>query len=797
MSVVERILDSFGYARKAAMFEPPAHLRAEADAERWTIPDGSLYRNQAELYQRLSWVSIAVSLSAQAAAGAPLSVKQLTGEDKKDIPNHDFERLLQRPNPLMSRFELLEATYSYRKLTGNAYWFLNRPNENTAPVEIWSLPSHKVQPVPDGNMYLRGYLYYPGGTDGPDKPIPLEPWQVCHFRRFHPLNSYVGLSPIEALATVAIGDMAMQKWNTNFFGKSAAKQPGFLAYADPINPTDWARMKAEMKEQYGSMNRSLMMMQNVGKGGVQWVSTAMSQKDMEFLSARTFNREEIFGIFAPGLSSVLAVNATEANATAGKSTLLEFAIWPEHVSVAEKITNDILPAYGENLVAEFDDVRRTDEALELQKIATYERSHTINEVRKEFYGDDEIDDPRGDTLGGAPAPTTELAGAVAEEAVKTVPILGYHIDSGTVSRNEARAQLGLPAEDESQSQLLRDLQATLSVVKMATDVGIPLDAALSLVGMNVALPEPEPTPPPLMPQDDPRMSPGEAAAAQMPEPPSGKALDLDRWQRKAVKRLKSGKSAACEFESEYIDVDEADTIVDSLKAAATVEQIAAAFKLAPEELTPAERMLADKLTTVFKRSGTEVARRIAAGEAVDLTMLDARLRATLVPTLMEVMLEQATTLAETIGLDFDPAQVATSASEWARQYSFDLVKGLTDTTRGVVQSAVAQYQSTPGMTRDDLVRMLKPAFGEGRAQTIATTEITRSANRATSQYQQELSGAGITMTRVWQTNNDESTCVVCSPLNGKTEDEWSGDFPDGAPAHPRCRCFTTLRMVKK
>lgn len=741
MSLLDTIAQRLGYTKSAQVLNPATWLRAEAWEERFSVPEGSLYRNQAELYQRLSWVHIAVSLTAQAAAGVPLSVKQLVGEEKKDIPNHDFEKLLMRPNPLMSRFELLQATYSYSALNGNAYWFLNRPNERTPPIELWSLPSFKVAPVPDGNMYLRGYLYYPveGG-----KPIPLEPWEVVHFRRFHPLNSYVGLSPIEALAVVATGDLAMQKWNTNFFGQHAAKQPGFLAYADPVHPNEWARMKAEAQEQYGSTKRQLVMMQNVGKGGVSWVSTAMSQKDMEFLSARTFNREEIFAIFAPGLASVLAVNATEANSTAGKSTLLELAIWPQQVAVAEKLTNDVLPAYGNDLIAEFDDVRKSDETLELAKIAEYGKTHTINELRKEFYGDDPMEDERGNLL---PA----------------------EVGTGITDARD-------PAVVAEEKQARADAMAA------------------QLQGAET--PPPVPAPPSGSGGDappEPRVSPGEAAAEQMP--PVGKALDLDRWQRKAMKRIKSGKSAACEFESDTITVEESEAIGDALKMATTVEQVTAAFKATPDDMTPPERELYDKLVKVFGRTGGEIVRGILGGEVPTLTVLDARLRATLVPTMMEVMLDQATMLAETIGLDFDPAAVATSASDWARQYSFDLVKGITEKTGGVLQSAVAQYQSTPGMTRDDLVRMLKPAFGESRAQTIATTEITRAAANGTQRYQDELKQAGIEMERVNRTNADDSQCALCGPLNGKPESEW----PDtaGPPWHPRCRCSVSLRMVKR
>jgi hypothetical protein len=63
------------------------------------------------------------------------------------------------------------------------------------------------------------------------------------------------------------------------------------------------------------------------------------------------------------------------------------------------------------------------------------------------------------------------------------PILGYHIEQGVVSRNEARERLALPPEDETKSQNLRDLQAMLAVVKMATDTGIDLTTAAGLVGL--------------------------------------------------------------------------------------------------------------------------------------------------------------------------------------------------------------------------------------------------------------------------------------------------------------------------
>lgn len=393
MSWLDNLAARFGYT-KAPLEAPPTWLAASARAERYNLPDLATVEQQSKLFQKLTWVQIAITTVAQTAAGSAFNVKERTGEDTRDIPNHEFEQLLARPNPLMSRFELLEATFAYRNLTGNAYWYLNKAGEDAPPDEIWVIPPHQIMPVPDGRSFLKGYLFDPGEGE----KIPLEPWEVCHFKRFHPLNKYVGLSPIEALNIVAIGDIKMQEWNTNVFAKNNAKIPGALAFAEMIGDEKWNIMKTEIAAQHGGTNRMLMLLRGVGKGGVEWVPMAMSQKDMEFINARTFTKEEIFAIYAPGLASVLAVNATEANSSAGKQTFLEFSVWPNQVAVAEKISNDVLPAYGDDLIGEFEDPRLTDRALDLQEQLAYERVHTVDEVREKFYSAQPLGDERGRLL---------------------------------------------------------------------------------------------------------------------------------------------------------------------------------------------------------------------------------------------------------------------------------------------------------------------------------------------------------------------------------------------------------------
>lgn len=392
MSIIDNLLKKMGYQKYQADMRAPAIFGRTAEASQFQIPRGELAQTQSELYQRISWINIAVSNVAKRASTVKFEVKKLEGEKTVQIDNHPFEELLRKPNPLQSRFEFLEATYAYRKLTGNAYWWLNKSNPKAQPAEMWVLPPNKIKPVPDKSMFIKGYLYDPG--DGTE--MPLEPWEVLHFKEFHPNNPFVGLSPIESIASQAVGDMKATEWNAKFFGETNARLPGVLAFADPIEDTEWERLKKDATEK--SSKREIMFLRNTGQGAVQWIQSGITQKDMEFLAGRQFTKEEIFALFAPGLASVLAINATEANAKTGENTLVSLAIYPMQASMAEKISSEILPLYGDNLVGEFEDVREKDRELELKELATFSKTHTIDEIRMEYYNDDPIGDERGNLL---------------------------------------------------------------------------------------------------------------------------------------------------------------------------------------------------------------------------------------------------------------------------------------------------------------------------------------------------------------------------------------------------------------
>lgn len=138
----------------------------------------------------------------------------------------------------------------------------------------------------------------------------------------------------------------------------------------------------------------------------------------------------------------------------------------------------------------------------------------------------------------------------------------------------------------------------------------------------------------------------------------------------------------------------------------------------------------------------------------------------------------------------DWSLINSAATEWARRYGYDLVSGLTDTTRRGLQELIPQFFERD-MTLGELRDRLGQWFGPVRADMIATTEVTRAAVSGEEGVAAELREQGIDMVEVWQTNNDELVCPICGPRNGKARgDGW--DSPP--PAHPRCRCWVTHEL---
>ena len=162
------------------------------------------------------------------------------------------------------------------------------------------------------------------------------------------------------------------------------------------------------------------------------------------------------------------------------------------------------------------------------------------------------------------------------------------------------------------------------------------------------------------------------------------------------------------------------------------------------------------------------------------------------PFLEQVYLDQAGLLMASIPIGVDWALINTAAVNWARAYTFDLVSGITATTRQALQTSVSAYFER-GQTIGELERSISGLYGPVRSEMIAVTEVTRASSQGELQIAEDLRKEGVEMIAIWETSADEKVCPICAPRNGKKEGDGWRDPP---PAHPRCRCWINHELPK-
>ena len=274
--------------------------------------------------------------------------------------------------------------------------------------------------------------------------------------------------------------------------------------------------------------------------------------------------------------------------------------------------------------------------------------------------------------------------------------------------------------------------------------------------------------------------------------------DMLKFERKVIRRIKTQRGPFVDY---FTTNKRSRAFVDAVTArlydGITVDEVKAICSLMKATLqTPLEKWLYKRINEILK---AEEARLLTDIQADKYPQADigARVRETLiegVPMSMKQVKNRINKDAPGL-VPFGaivPANVQGRVVDYLRTYN--IPKQLDETTGRIVDSAVATYRATPGMTLKDLQSLLSAAVDPARAQAIAITETTRMATQTTQAYAEELRNAGVDMTEVWQTNYDEDVCEVCGPLEGKLETAWPPDYKAGPPAHVNCRCTVGLRL---
>lgn len=493
-----------------------------------------------------AWVFSDVQAIGNELAVAELAIKRRAGEDLEEEANHDLERLWEAPNPFMGKGFLMRFWTWQLLLFGKAFIFW-APREG-APAELWPVPSLYLKPIPHPQTFIDGYVFKSNPTA---KPIRIDSKYITYTRLPHPFDIRDGLSPLAAIYDAIESDLFMRNWNKAFFSKENAAPTGLITVNRDMLDSDLSRVRTEIMDFFGGSNGRRVGVARAGD--MDWKPFDRSQKEMEFLEGRRFSRSEIdraFG-FPEGYWSA---DATRANSEGAKATMIENACWPHLVSLQEDMNAQNIPAfYGEDIRAEFNDIRPRNRMLELKEFGAYQAVETVDELRERI-GKKPIGDVRGLMLvseinKGTPIPTTPAS----EETEAAISAMEEEV---------------APVEDVA-SEVAPEADPLAPVSEPGPPVdGAPTDADTLMDRLDASGAKTLPELQEIWHLEDTNLA----------------VLDRKRWETKALKALKNGKPALVPFAPDALTEGEVAAITAALALATTPDAVRLACKAREEEL---------------------------------------------------------------------------------------------------------------------------------------------------------------------------------------------------------------------
>ncbi len=362
----------------AALFSPPLG------------PSPGWWRHDAHEQVRhfTSWVYTAVtSIAQEVARHRPYGYRE-TGPAEHDMtplpPTHPLMRLLARPNPWLTPWELWYLTTVYLELTGNCFWYCPGLRAGAAslgvPGELWVIPSPWVRIIPDANSFIGGYEVSAPGASAER----LSADEVIHLKYPNPLDPHYGLSPLQANALTVDTHTEMQQARYHAF--RAGQRPGVVVATEQVlSEATVRRLEESLAARIGgreNWHRPLILEQ-----GLRATPWTLTPAEMDFVNSAKLTRDEILAMYRVPLpiAGVIEHVGLGSDIWAGARVMFcEGTVQPKLDLIAQVLTRDLGRRYGADIGIAFPDIsprnqaeRRADDELDA-KLGI----RTINEIRQ-------------------------------------------------------------------------------------------------------------------------------------------------------------------------------------------------------------------------------------------------------------------------------------------------------------------------------------------------------------------------------------------------------------------------------
>ena len=333
------------------------------------------------VYATHPWVYSAVNTIARNISGVPFIFQTASGPAKD---RHAYVDLFEQPNRWQGFGQFMESVVSWLTLHGEVFIVLRRSNDRELPKEmVADDPSPWEAVFSKTTKRLIGWEKHM--LDGTTVPFAFH--EVIHFKFWNPLDPIRGLSPISAARQGITQDILADQFNNSFYRNSGA--PGGVVEIDEtLTDRQFQRLVQQYDDKHGGPGNAHKLL--LLEGGAKWKPTSFSQKDMEFLDQKKWNRDATLavfnvprgeiGIIAEGANlAIVKVQSREfwLKNLIPKMKLIEWAFWSQMFSRINggRVWAEFETSGIEALWDEFNEKVSTGRTL-------WELGYTVNQINK-------------------------------------------------------------------------------------------------------------------------------------------------------------------------------------------------------------------------------------------------------------------------------------------------------------------------------------------------------------------------------------------------------------------------------
>ena len=281
-------------------------------------------------YAQNAWVHAAAKAKARVMASVQPVVKIGNHRDRKGQvapSNHPLQRMLDKPNPFQTTTQFFEATSIFMDIEGEAFWVAwsegGKPmRKGEIPREVIAInPRYLVAERDPRTGLVLGWKY-----TGDRGTMVFTADQVGHPYEVNPTDYLRGLSPLQPAVLGIQFDFKAQAYNKALLNNGG--DPGGILYSDSALTHDEA---SALRSQWEDRHRGPLKNSRIAilSGGLKYERAPFSTRDMEFLQARKWSKDEIIAVLGVTRFEVGASDDyNRASAESAKAWLWQNTVLP-------------------------------------------------------------------------------------------------------------------------------------------------------------------------------------------------------------------------------------------------------------------------------------------------------------------------------------------------------------------------------------------------------------------------------------------------------------------------------------